>query len=168
MLEIATFWYLFHHNFVKSSIFEKLYFLKILTTVIQWKSNKKDILLFWRIHWINWNQILKPKIILLFLEFFMKSDFVILAFFEKIWLNYQCLQKNWLVGFCFLSFFVFRLSNGQIKYLQFFSAKLSCSAHRTPNFANPEFKFPQFKVLQSVFFNIKSYIGIFGFILISI
>ena len=42
---------------------------------------------------------------------------------------------------------------------------LSSSAHRTPNFMNPEFQFPQFKVLQSVFlflFNIKSYIGIFG------
>ena len=28
----------------------------------------------------------------------------------------------------------------------------SRSAHRTPNFPNPEFQFPQFKVLQSVFF----------------
>ena len=25
---------------------------------------------------------------------------------------------------------------------------LSCSAHRTPNLTNPEFQFPQFKVLQ--------------------
>jgi hypothetical protein len=29
---------------------------------------------------------------------------------------------------------------------------LSRSAHQTPNFTNPEFPFPQFKVLQSVFF----------------
>ena len=29
---------------------------------------------------------------------------------------------------------------------------LSRSAHRTTNFTNPEFQFPQFKVLQSVFF----------------
>ena len=26
------------------------------------------------------------------------------------------------------------------------------SAHQTPNFTNPEFQFPQFKLLQSVFF----------------
>ena len=47
---------------------------------------------------------------------------------------------------------------------------LSRSAHRTPNFTNPELQFPQFKVLQSGFFlfNIKSYIGIFGCILILI
>ena len=47
---------------------------------------------------------------------------------------------------------------------------ISRSAHRTPNFTNPEFQFPQFKVLQSVFFlfNITSYIGIFGCILILI
>ena len=38
---------------------------------------------------------------------------------------------------------------------------LSRSAHRTPNFMNPELQFPQFKVLQvSFFFNITSYIGI--------
>ena len=29
---------------------------------------------------------------------------------------------------------------------------LSGSAHRTPNFTNPEFQFPQFKGLQSVLF----------------
>ena len=46
---------------------------------------------------------------------------------------------------------------------------VSRSAHRTPNFANCEFQFPQFKVLQSVFlFNITSYIGIFDCILILI
>ena len=46
----------------------------------------------------------------------------------------------------------------------------SRSTHRTPNFTNPEFQFPQFKVLQSVFFlfNITSYIGIFGCIWILI
>ena len=33
-------------------------------------------------------------------------------------------------------------------------------AHRTPNFTNPEFQFPQLKVL--FLFNITSYIGIFG------
>ena len=32
-----------------------------------------------------------------------------------------------------------------IKYL------VSPSAHQTPNFTNPEFQFPQFKMLQSVF-----------------
>ena len=49
--------------------------------------------------------------------------------------------------------------------------KLSCSAHQTPNFMNPEFQFPQFKVSQNVFFflfNIMSHIGIFGCILILI
>ena len=37
------------------------------------------------------------------------------------------------------------------------------SAHRTPNYTNSEFQFPQFKVLQSVFIFlcVKSYIGIF-------
>ena len=37
------------------------------------------------------------------------------------------------------------------------------SAHRTTNFTNPEFQFPQFKVLQSVLIVlcVKSYIGIF-------
>ena len=35
---------------------------------------------------------------------------------------------------------------------QFKSDYLSHSAHRTTNFMNPEFQFPQFKVLQSVFF----------------
>ena len=46
--------------------------------------------------------------------------------------------------------------------------QISRSAHRKPNFMNPAFQFPQFKVLQSVFplFHIKSYIGIFGCILI--
>ena len=41
---------------------------------------------------------------------------------------------------------------------------LSRTDHRTPNFRNPEFQFPQFKVLQSIFFlfNIASYICIFG------
>ena len=39
----------------------------------------------------------------------------------------------------------------------------SHSAHPTTNFTNPEFQFPQFKVLQSVFIIlcVKSYIGIF-------
>ena len=32
--------------------------------------------------------------ILLFLDFFLKNDIVILDFFEKIWLKYECLQKN--------------------------------------------------------------------------
>ena len=32
------------------------------------------------------------------------------------------------------------------------SKSISRSAHRTTNFTNPEFQFPQFKVLQSVFF----------------
>ena len=47
---------------------------------------------------------------------------------------------------------------------------LSRSAHRTPNFPNPEFQFSQFKVLCKVFFlfNTASYIGIFGCILILI
>ena len=43
---------------------------------------------------------------------------------------------------------------------------ISRSAHRTPNFTNPEFQFLQFKVLQSVFlflFNITSDIGILGY-----
>ena len=52
------------------------------------------------------------------------------------------------------------------------SVFISRSAHRTPNFTDPEFQFPEFKVLQSgflnFFFNIKSYIGIFGCIVILI
>ena len=36
---------------------------------------------------------------------------------------------------------------------------VSHSAHRTTKFMNPEFQFPEFKVLQSVF-NIESYAGI--------
>ena len=31
---------------------------------------------------------------LLLLDFFLENDIVILAFFEKIWLKYECLQKN--------------------------------------------------------------------------
>ena len=41
-----------------------------------------------------------------FLEFFIKSDFVILAFFEKIWLKYIQVftKKNQLVWFFSISF----------------------------------------------------------------
>ena len=35
--------------------------------------------------------------------------------------------------------------------LNFLFLIASCSAHRTPNVTNPEFRFPQFKVLQSGF-----------------
>ena len=47
---------------------------------------------------------------------------------------------------------------------------VSRSAHGTPNFANPEFQFSQFKVLQSNFFlfNTKRYTVIFGYIFILI
>ena len=38
-----------------------------------------------------------------------------------------------------------------IYFLSIFSRYLSRSAHRTPHFTNPEFQFPQFKVLQSIF-----------------
>ena len=48
--------------------------------------------------------------------------------------------------------------------MRIISHVLSCSAHRTPNFTNPEFQFPQFKVF--FLFNITRYIGIFGSILI--
>ena len=57
------------------------------------------------------------------------------------------------------------------KFQKYFDQLVSCSAHQTPNIPNPEFQFPQFKVLQSVglfLFNIASYIGIFGCILILI
>ena len=49
-----------------------------------------------------------------------------------------------------------------------FLKSISRSAHQTPNFTNPELKFPQFKVLQNGFFlfNIMSYIGILECILI--
>ena len=45
---------------------------------------------------------------------------------------------------------------------------LSRTDHRTPNFRNPEFQFPKFKVLQNVFsfFDITSNIGILGSIFI--
>ena len=42
----------------------------------------------------------------------------------------------------------------------FFPLLLSRSAHQTPNFTNPEIQFPQFEVLQNVFFflfNMNSY-----------
>ena len=39
-----------------------------------------------------------------------------------------------------------------LPFLRKIQGQLSPSAHRTPNFTNPEFQFPQFKVLQSVFF----------------
>ena len=40
---------------------------------------------------------LKPKIILLFLDFFIKNDVIILAFLETIWQKYQCLPVIFLV-----------------------------------------------------------------------
>ena len=41
-----------------------------------------------------------------------------------------------------------------VQYVEpiFVQKQLSHSAHQTPNLINPEFQFPQFKVLQSVFF----------------
>ena len=47
-----------------------------------------------------------------------------------------------------------------------FYVLLSRSAHRTPNFTNPEFQFPQYKVLQSFFFLlikrvILAFLGVF-------
>ena len=52
--------------------------------------------------------------------------------------------------------------------IYYFFAYISRSAHQTPNFTNPEFQFPQFKVLQSGFFlfNITCCIGIYWSILI--
>ena len=46
----------------------------------------------------------------------------------------------------------------------------SSYGYRTTTFMNPEFQFPHSKVLQSVFifFNLKSYIGIFGCIVLLI
>ena len=48
------------------------------------------------------------------------------------------------------------------------SAGISCSAHRTPNFMNPEFQFSQFRLLKSVCvcvcvfrFDILAFLGIF-------
>ena len=46
------------------------------------------------------------------------------------------------LGQNFSNFFVHILGNAATSYI------LSRSAHRTPNFTNPEFQFPQFKVLQ--------------------
>ena len=43
--------------------------------------------------------------------------------------------------------FIFTEPNNQCR-----TYVISRSAHRTPNFTNPEFQFPQSKVLQSVFF----------------
>ena len=64
------------------------------------------------IRWINWNQIhktkkLKPQIILLFLDFFIKDIISILVFFETIWLKYQCLPKIlfWVLVFSFSFWF---------------------------------------------------------------
>ena len=56
---------------------------------------------------------------MLFLEFFIKSDFVILAFFEKNWLKCKCLQKISWFDYWFFSFLVLRLSNGYISYYWF-------------------------------------------------
>ena len=40
------------------------------------------------------NKKLNPKMILLFLEFFIKNLIVILAFFETIWLKYDVYEKS--------------------------------------------------------------------------
>ena len=54
----------------------------------------------------------------------------------------------------------------RIRIFEFSTKYLSRSAHRTTNFTNPEFQFPQFKVLQSVsIFSKISYIGVFCCIL---
>ena len=43
-------------------------------------------------------------------------------------------------------------ATSQNGHILFEVESVSRSAHRTPNFTNPEFQFPQFKVLQSGFF----------------
>ena len=44
------------------------------------------------------------------------------------------------------------IAEAKVSVFMLRSGQLSRSAHRTPNFMNPEFQFPQYKVLQSVFF----------------
>ena len=71
---------------------------------------------------------------------------------------------------------VFKFWWKQLKLLRLFQWKQTCtrpisrSAHQTPNLTNPEFQFPQFQMLQSVFILVcvKSYIGIFWCILVLI
>ena len=55
----------------------------------------------------------------LFLEFFIKNDIIILAFFETIWLKYTCLQKN--QQFWFL---VFRWIDHLCKYFYFLAGEI--------------------------------------------
>ena len=57
-------------------------------------------------------EILKPKIMLLFLEFFIKSCILILAFLKMNWQKYGCLQKISWFSFLVFCFLVFWLSNG--------------------------------------------------------
>ena len=51
---------------------------------------------------------------------------------------------------CTVGHFFTKFRKTKFEFLYFL---ISRSAHRTPNFMNPEFQFPQFKVLQSVFFS---------------
>ena len=60
----------------------------------------------------------------------------------------QWSQKIYEVAFTFLSKCNFR---EMLSGFQLFSRLVSRSAHQTPNFTNPKFQFPQFKVLQIVF-----------------
>ena len=63
------------------------------------------------------------------------------------------------------------LTRRRTHHIFFLRNWMSHSVHQKPNFTNPEFQFPQFKVLQSIFlflFNIPSYIGIFWCILVLI
>ena len=55
---------------------------------------------------------------------------------------------------CFIADFCGKTCQEKAKYfIPKITPLLSRSAHRTPNFTNPEFQFPQFNVLQRVYFS---------------
>ena len=87
------------------------------------------------------------------------------ANFEKTVIKNKQVYSNWLKNSWNTVFFSMKICAEQLNWW------ISRSAHRTTNFMNSEFQFPQLKVLQRVFFflfNIASYIEIFGCILILI
>ena len=147
-----------------------------------WKS---DLGTFWRPIWMasfsfGKTEVDSGKIVCMVLyNFFSLHDFI--AIIESCWILVFSGKENKvrvtrmiiiviaIFAVCWFPTQLILLLKG-IFYAKYQKNPLSRSAHRTPNFANPEFQFLQFKVLQSVFFlfDITSCIGNFGSILISV
>ena len=77
----------------------------------------------------NWWDSLQKFLVAIFVKAFLKDGFNLKSYFQFS-LILKKMKQN-----CPSNFYFF-----------------SRSAHRTPNFMNPEFQFPQFMVLESVFF----------------